>query len=90
MSFYDEIEEGVRKYVRLLRDEGINTTCSCHHEGYIQAESHDPTSERRIIWNVMFESGVKDWTATIYVSSLGTADSWEIRSNSFKLEDGKR
>ena len=32
------IEEGVRDVVRLLRDNGINTQCSCHHEMYIQCD----------------------------------------------------
>ena len=33
MNWYDEnIEEGIRYIVKLLRDNGFNTTCSCEHE----------------------------------------------------------
>ncbi len=36
----DNIEEGVRDVVKLLRDNGFNTTCSCHHEMLIQCDLH--------------------------------------------------
>ena len=36
-TWYDEnIEEPVREVVRLLRDNGFNTDCSCGHEMYVQ------------------------------------------------------
>ena len=37
-EFYSDIEEPVREIVRVLRDNGINTTCSCGHEMYIEAD----------------------------------------------------
>jgi len=37
-EFYQEIEEPIRELVRVLRDNGINTTCSCGHEMYIEAD----------------------------------------------------
>jgi hypothetical protein len=30
-DWYDRIEEPLRELVRLLRNEGFNTTCSCDH-----------------------------------------------------------
>lgn len=36
--FYEHIEEPIRELVKLLRDNGINTTCSCGHEMSIQAD----------------------------------------------------
>lgn len=38
-DWYDlNIEEPIRDLVRYLRDNGINTECSCGHEGYIQCQ----------------------------------------------------
>lgn len=37
-DWYDNIEEPVRELVRHLRNNGINTTCSCGHDMYIQAD----------------------------------------------------
>lgn len=38
MDWYSTIEEPVREIVRQLRDNGINTICSCGHEMWVQAE----------------------------------------------------
>ena len=38
MSWYFEIEEPIRELVRVLRNNGINTTCSCGHEMYVEAD----------------------------------------------------
>lgn len=86
-NFYLEIEETVRLFVEELRNNGINTTCSCEHEGYIEADSNDPTTEQGIIFNVMYEMGVKEWTATLEVQHLpnGYYHRWEIKSPSFKV-----
>lgn len=35
-DWYNTIEPGIREVVRLLRDNGINTTCSCEHEMIVQ------------------------------------------------------
>lgn len=37
-DFYSEIEEPIRDIVKYLRDNGINTICSCGHEMTIQAD----------------------------------------------------
>ncbi len=37
-DWYSQIEEPVRELVKTLRDNGINTTCSCGHEMTIQAD----------------------------------------------------
>ena len=34
--YEDNVEDGVRDVVRLLRDNGWNTTCSCHHDMEIE------------------------------------------------------
>jgi hypothetical protein len=39
MDWYEEnIEEPIRDVVKLLRDNGFNTTCSCGHEMYVEGE----------------------------------------------------
>lgn len=39
-TWYDEyIEEGVRDIVKFLRENGINTYCSCHHSMQIQCDT---------------------------------------------------
>jgi len=39
-EFYVGIDEGIRELIALLRDNGINTTCSCAHEKYIEFDSN--------------------------------------------------
>ena len=36
-EFYTDIEEPIRGIVKALRDSGVNTTCSCGREMYIEA-----------------------------------------------------
>ncbi len=37
-DWYEQIEEPIRPLVKLLRDNGINTTSSCGHKMYVQAD----------------------------------------------------
>ena len=64
-TFYDAIEPGVRDLVRCLRERGINTICSCHHEWSIQCESVDPSAELRVIWLVMHDMAVREYHVTL-------------------------
>lgn len=53
-EFYKNIEPGVRDLVRLLRDNGINTTSSCEHERYIQFDvwqDGDPELVRSLLYH---------------------------------------
>ena len=36
--FYQAIEEPIKDIVRTLRDNGINSTCSCGHDMYVEAD----------------------------------------------------
>ncbi len=86
-SFYAKIEETVRPYVETLRQNGINTTASCEHDGYILATSLDSTKEHIIIsevLTVMFE--LKEWTAilTVEYSHGNYHNIWEIKSPHFE------
>ena len=59
MNWYDNIEPKIRKLVKKLRDNGINTFCSCEHERYIECETYDPSEEYKTIFNVLCELGYK-------------------------------
>jgi hypothetical protein len=87
-AFYLEIEAGVREVVRALRDAGVNTECSCHHEGYVQCQSVDPYTEQMRIFNVMRELGIREWKATLHVVHTASLyhSSWEITSEAFKCK----
>jgi len=37
-DWYENIEEPVRDMVKLLRNNGFNTTCSCGHKMYIEGD----------------------------------------------------
>ncbi len=52
-NWYENIEEPVRELVRLLRDGGINTTCSCGHDMYVQADVL-PDASLKIIHDTVF------------------------------------
>lgn len=55
-DFYRSLEPGIREVVRLLRDHGFNTDCSCEHEMYVQCElSHAEEVER--VYQVLTSHG---------------------------------
>lgn len=64
--WYSQMESGVRDWVNIFRNVGINTTCSCHHKGYIQCESLDPTTEITTIRNVFMELEIKDYVILFF------------------------
>ena len=87
-AFYSQIEPGVRKWVRLLRDAGINTECSCGHQGYIQCQSLDAQTELEQIKNVLHGNGC--WYYEIHFIRYSNGEnfaSWketiEIKSKEF-------
>jgi hypothetical protein len=57
-NFYKDIEFGIRDVVKLLRDNGINTTCSCGHEMYVEFECCSSTMVENI-YNVLFNAGYR-------------------------------
>ena len=82
-QFYNEIELGVRHFVFLLRNAGVNTECSCHHEGYIQCQTLDPTTEVGKIKTVMIDEGIEDFEIEILYRGLNYSV-LNIRSPAFK------
>ena len=61
-NFYLQLEPAIRPVVWALRENGINTTCSCGHEMYVECESWDPTNEFNTIYNVLYEMGYREFT----------------------------
>jgi len=49
----ENVEEGVRDIVRLLRDNGINTISSCHHDMTIQCD-YVPQGTLQDIHNLIY------------------------------------
>lgn len=84
------MKEGVREWVRMLRNAGINTVASCHQEGYIQAVSSDPTVELTTIFNVL-NGRVPTYEVSIFYGNYGSQQIQHlcIRSPAFKLVETK-
>ena len=61
-DFWGSIEDGVRNIVRLLRDNGINTTSSCEHEKYIQFDLVGLAYEIEIIHGLLFNAGIRGYS----------------------------
>ena len=64
--WYDSIEPEIRDIVRVLRNKGINTFCSCEHDMTIECESYDSTNEADVIYNCLVgDFNVKEYKATL-------------------------
>lgn len=67
MNWYEErIEEGIRKEVKLLRDNGFNTECSCEHKMYVQC-SLIPSGEIQRLDNLLFNTGYRNYHLEFHV-----------------------
>jgi hypothetical protein len=71
------IEEGIRPLVKLLRDNGFNTTGSCHHDMEITIDIH-LDGEMQRLHNLLFNSGYRDYSISmcINVSDGYIVDKW--------------
>lgn len=52
------VEKGIRKITKLLRDNGINTTYSCEHAMVVEAECYD-SSDIDFIEQLLTKNGYK-------------------------------
>lgn len=63
LSWYEEkIEEPIREIVKILRDNGFNTTCSCGHTMNIEGDfspDHDIKIMHDLLYNYLAEKGRK-------------------------------
>lgn len=88
-DFYLSIELGVREWVKRLRDAGVNTECSCGHDGYIQCQCLEPEKDVELIKKVLHEHGLWhyeiEWTYNSYGENYaGWHQSITVRSKEFK------
>lgn len=93
-NFYKELEEGVRGLVYVLRQHGINTECSCHHEGYIQISGCGGGDRHtlRKIWLAMYEANCLPYSVhfTREVGKTGHVhETCNIKSPLLKVEKSK-
>lgn len=77
MAWYKEvIEEGIRKEVKLLRDNGFNTECSCGHKKYIQC-SYITNGTIQDLDNLLFNNGYRDYRICVHTERVnGHIDSF--------------
>jgi len=66
-DWYEIIEEPIREFVRLLRNNGYNTTCSCGHDGVVECD-FIPDGAMMDLDNLLYNTGHRNYTLT-----------WEIR-----------
>lgn len=69
-DWYEEnIEEGIRALVKLLRDNGVNTECSCAHKMYVQCQ-YMLDGEIWRIKKLLYEKGLRDFTMDVKVQVI--------------------
>ena len=78
-SWYERIEQPVRELVKLLRDNGFNTTCSCGHDKSIQMEWYGFEEEVRDLYNLLGQNGYKDFELRLFWPSSGIGRYIELR-----------
>ena len=67
MDWYKlNIEEPIRHVVKALRDNGINTVCSCGHGMWVQCESYDQSNELNTIYHVLIKLGYDNYRAQVF------------------------
>lgn len=65
-DWYHNLEEPVRKIVKELRNNGINTICSCGHGMWIQCETYDEHEDLETIYKVLTGLGILDYHVEVY------------------------
>ena len=71
--FWKGIEKSIRDAVRLLRDNGFNTVCSCGHKMYVDIELVGHMDKVERMTNLLLENGYKTFKieCTLQVPSDG-------------------
>lgn len=73
MNWYNQIEEPVRELVKLLRNNGFNTICSCGHNNpqpYVQMEWYIHQDIQRL-YGLLWDNGYKNFELKLYWPSSG-------------------
>lgn len=76
MTWYEEmIEEAIRPFVRLLRDNGFNTYCSCGHDMYVELECYDPC-DITALYTLLMENGYVQFNIFLYWETHPVSHKW--------------
>jgi len=87
-----KIEKPIMNLVKILRDNGFNTICSCGHypEPYIQMETYSPYEVEQLC-NLLEANGFKNYTIHLYWKNIDFLKDYgkclEIR---FTIEERRR
>ena len=75
-SWYQQIEPEIRDLVKLLRNNGFNTTCSCGHKMYIELTLGNHLDEVEHLAIFLVENGYKGFRigVQLYVPKDGLWD----------------
>jgi N-dimethylarginine dimethylaminohydrolase len=57
--FYEDLEAPIRPIVKLLRDNGWNTTCSCGHGMWVELDLPNRFDEVDVLASFLNENGIK-------------------------------
>ncbi len=92
MDWYEKnIEIEVRDVVKLLRDNGINTECSCGHKKYVQCQYWNDGFIREVDY-LLFNNGFKNYNIIVDLKRdeghIFTTMNIEFKNlNELKIED---
>lgn len=78
-SWYaQKVEPSIREAVKLLRNRGFNTTCSCGHENWIEGDGYINAIE---LHKLLFEIGYRDYDIKLRHSVVcgGSTTIWQIQ-----------
>lgn len=81
-SFYANIEAPIRSLVRLLRDNGWNTTCSCGHGMWVELDLYMYMDDLEALRCLLLDHGYHDFTIK---ADLRCVDQWPVRCASVYL-----
>ena len=86
LSWYEAwIEEPIRPLVKLLRDNGFNTECSCGHEMFVQCQYPKTDSgELMRLDELLYNSGYRNYLITTEIKRINghRYDNMHIKLNS--------
>ena len=83
-NLYDKLEPPIRSLVRLLRDNGFNTTCSCGHGMWVELDIYRYMDDLELLRSLLLEHGHRDFTIT---GDLRVMDFWPVRRAKVYLGD---
>lgn len=78
-DWYNQTEEPIRELVRLLCNNGFNTTCSCGHEMSVQMEWYGFEEEIRRLYNPLGQNGYNNFELRIFWPSSGIGQFMEVK-----------